>query len=156
MFVDHTGLAVALHRPVRRIVAAHPDVASVLLAVGATLVGTCDAARLDGPGADGLADLGPAGRPDPDMVAALRPDAIVTAVRGRAYVLAGRDLLAALRRTAPVIGLDPTRRRAATADVRALIGPVSVERPTPPRPRPSVPPRGARPVPPPAARPDLG
>jgi ABC-type Fe3+-hydroxamate transport system substrate-binding protein len=156
-FVDHTGIAVALHRPVRRTVAAHPDVASALLAVGATLVGTCDAARLDGPAPDELADLGPAGRPDPDMVAALRPDAIVTAVRGRAYVLAGRDLMAALRRTAPVIGIDPTRTLAAAADLRALIGAVQVERPTPPRPRPTVPPRGAPPVPPPAAaRPDLG
>ncbi|MGE3285373.1 MAG: hypothetical protein AB7J32_04605 [Pseudonocardia sp.] len=154
-FVDHTGIAVALHRPVRRTVAAHPDVASVLLAIGATLVGTCDAARLDGPVPDGLADLGPAGRPDPDLVAALRPDAIVTAVRGRAYVVGGHELMAALRRTAPVIGIDPTRADDAAADLRALVGAVQVDRPTPPRPRPTVPPRGAPPVAPPPARPEL-
>lgn len=144
----------ALHRSVRRVVAAHPDVAAVLLAIGADLVGTCDAGQLDGCPPD-VADLGPAGRPDADAVAALRPDAVVTAVRGRAYVVGGHELMAALRRTAPVIGIDPARTQAAAADLRALVGAVSVQSPTPPRPRPTVAPRGARPVPPPSSGPDL-
>ena len=89
-FVDHTGTAVPLPRPVRRVVTTDPAVAALLLAIGAAPAGTCDPARLadlnahPAEGAPGIADLGPAGRPDPEAVAALRPDTIVTAVRNRA------------------------------------------------------------------------
>lgn len=154
-FVDHAGTAVALPRPVRRLAATDAAVAALLLGVGADLAGTCNLAGLDGAAPEGLADLGPAGRPDPAALAALRPDAIIVAVRERAYDLPDPGLLAVLRRVAPVVGMDPGRPRAAAADLRALIGSVSPDRPVPPRRRPSVPPRGARAVEPPATRPDL-
>jgi ABC-type Fe3+-hydroxamate transport system substrate-binding protein len=140
-FVDATGASVALPAAIRRLVATDAAVGALLLDLDASLVGSAGAL-------DGVAQVGAPRAPDPAAVAALRPDVIVAGAAGRAYDLTDPRLVDALRRVAPVVAVDMGRPTAARADLRALIGPVVVER------------SAARPVPdrppgPPVTRPQL-
>ncbi|ANY07466.1 hypothetical protein AFB00_15500 [Pseudonocardia sp. HH130630-07] len=116
-FVDATGAPVPLRGPVRRVVAADPGVGALLVELGADVVGC--AGELDG-----VDPVGEARAPDPQAVAALRPDAIVTgSVAGR-HDLAEPAVLGRLRDIAPVVAVDLRRRAASAADLRALLGTV--------------------------------
>lgn len=116
-FVDATGSPVPLRGPVHRVVATDPDVGALLLELGATVAGCAGALA-------GVDAVGPDRAPDPQAVAAVRPDAIVTGVAGGRHDLADPALLGRLRRVAPVVAVDPARRAATLADLRALLGPV--------------------------------
>lgn len=140
-FVDATGTPVPLPRAVRRVVATHHEVGVLLLDLGAPLVGCAGVL-------EGVEPVGEPGAPDPDAVAALRPDVIVCGTVDRAHDLRDAALLAALRRLASVVAVDLARPRAAAADLRALLGPATVERPAP-APLPDRPPG------PPTTRPQL-
>lgn len=123
-FVDATGTPVALPAALRRLVATAEDVGALLLGMGAPLVGCAGTL-------DGVEPVGAARAPDPRAVAALRPDVIVAGAVDRVHDLADARLLEALRRVAPVVAVDLGRPAAASADLRALLGPVAVERRAP-------------------------
>ena len=114
-FVDATGTSVALPSALRRIVATADDVAALLLALDAPVVGCAG-------DLDGVERVGAAGAPDPESVAALRPDLIVAGAVERAHDLADPGLVDALRRIAPVVAVDMDRPTAARADLRAMLG----------------------------------
>lgn len=135
VFVDATGAGVALPAAVRRVVGTDPAVGALLRDLGAPVVGCAGEV-------DGLASVGEPGRPDPAAVAAQRPDVIVAGASDRVLHL-DEPLVAALRRVAPVLGVDVDRPAAAAADLRALIGSVTGPPPPPPpsEPPPVVPPR---------------
>ena len=116
-FVDATGTPVPLRGPVRRVVATDPDVGALLLELGARVVGC--AGELDG-----VDPVGADRAPDPQAVAAARPDVIVTGLSDGRHDLTDPALLGRLREVAPVVAVDPARRVATTADLRALLGPV--------------------------------
>lgn len=116
-FVDATGSPVPLRGPISTVVATDPDVGALLLELGATVAGC--AGELDG-----VDVVGDPRTPDPDRVAALRPDAIITGLADGAHDITDRGVLGRLRQTAPVIAVDLARRAATAADLRALLGPV--------------------------------
>lgn len=140
-FVDATGASVALPAAIRRLVATDEIVGALLLGLGAPVVGC----------AGNLDDVEPVGEPrepDPEAVAALRPDVIVVGAVDRAHDLTDAAIVEALRRVAPVVAVDVGRPAAAMADLRALLGSGGVER------------RAARPLPdrpigPPVTKPQL-
>ena len=68
--------------------------------------------------------VGTAREPEPQAIAALRPDLIVTGAVDRLHDLADAELVEVLRRVASVVAVDVDRPDAATADLRALFGPV--------------------------------
>jgi hypothetical protein len=140
-FVDATGTSIALPPRIRRLVATDAGVGALLLDLGASIVGCAGAL-------DGVEPVGASRAPDPAAVAVLRPDVIVAGAVDRAYDLAEPRLVAALWRVAPMIAVDTARPAAARADLRALIGPVAVE-------RPAAPPVQDRPPGPPARRPQV-
>jgi ABC-type Fe3+-hydroxamate transport system substrate-binding protein len=115
-FVDSAGAQVAPPVAIRRVVATDDAVGALLLGLGAPVVGC--AGRLDG-----IATVGVPRAPDPQAVAALRPDVIVTGAVDGAHDLAGTGLVEALRGVAPVVAVDVARPVAAAADLRALLGP---------------------------------
>jgi ABC-type Fe3+-hydroxamate transport system substrate-binding protein len=117
-FVDASGQRVVPPPAIKRVVATDDGVGALLLGLGAPVVGC--AGSLDGVGV-----VGPPRAPDPQAVAALRPDVIVTGAVDGAHDLAGTGLADALRRVAPVVAVDVTRPAAAAADLRALLGPVA-------------------------------
>lgn len=123
-FVDATGTSVPLPPAVRRLVATDDDVAALLLGLGAVLVGC--AGNLDG-----ITPVGAPRAPDPAAVVALRPDVIVIGAVDRVPDLADVRLLAALRRVAPVVAVEPSRQAAAAADLRALGSTRDMRRPPP-------------------------
>lgn len=116
-FVDATGGAVPLRGPVRQVVATDPDVGALLLEIGARVVGCAGTL-------DGVDPVGADRAPDPEVVAAARPDAVVTGFAGGRHDLADPSVLGRLREIAPVIAVDLDRRAASAADLRALLGPV--------------------------------
>ncbi|MDQ4118770.1 MAG: hypothetical protein M3235_17670 [Actinomycetota bacterium] len=116
-FVDATGSPVPLRGPITTVVATDEEVGALLLELGAPLTGC--AGTLDGVDA-----VGDPRAPDPDAVAAKRPDAIVTGLADGAHDVLDRGVLGRLRQIAPVIAVDPGRRAATSADLRALLGPV--------------------------------
>jgi ABC-type Fe3+-hydroxamate transport system substrate-binding protein len=140
-FVDATDTAVALPAAIRRLVATGDDVGALLLGLGAPLVGCAGTL-------DDVELVGASRAPDPDAVAALRPDVIVAGAVDRAHDLADVRLVEALRRVAPVVAVDVGRPAAALSDLRALLGPVVVE-------RPAAKPLPDRPTGPPVTRPQL-
>ena len=144
-FVDATGASVPLLRTVRRVVAADVAVATLLLEVGATVVGCAG-------GVEGVESVGPPRAPDPAAVAALRPDAIVVGAVNRVHDLVDARLVVALRRVALVIAVDLGRPEAATRDLRALLGTGADLRQAPPPPGAELPP-WLRQVPAPTGRP---
>jgi ABC-type Fe3+-hydroxamate transport system substrate-binding protein len=153
-FVDATGTPVALPAAIRRVVATDDEVGALLLGLGAPMVGC--AGTLDDIEADGIQAVGAARAPDPQAVAALRPDVIVTGAVDRLHDLTDVRLVEALRQVAPVVAVDVGRLAVATADLRALLGPVIGERP-PAEPVPDRPPAPPvkRPPGPPVTRPQL-
>ncbi|WP_139323960.1 MULTISPECIES: hypothetical protein [unclassified Pseudonocardia] len=116
-FVDATGTPVPLRGPVRQVVATDPEVGALLVELGATVVGCAGVL-------DGVDEVGTDRAPDPQAVATLRPDAIVTGLAGGAHDLADPALLGRLREVAPVVAVDLERRAATAADLRALLGTV--------------------------------
>lgn len=143
MFVDATGTAVPMPPAVRRLVATDERVGTLLLGLGAPLVGCAGVL-------DGVEPVGESRGPDPDAVAALRPDVIVIGAVDRVPDLAGAGLVERLRRVAPVIAVDTGRPGHALADLRALLGSAGPAR----RPAPQSSFDGPPPGPPPA-RPEL-
>jgi ABC-type Fe3+-hydroxamate transport system substrate-binding protein len=140
-FVDATGTSVALPAAIRSFVATDDAVGALLLRLGAPMVGCAGTL-------DGVESVGAPRGPDPEAVAALRPDVIVAGAVDRAHDLDDVGLVEVLRRVAPVVAVDVGRPAAALADLRALLGSVVVER------------RAARPLPdgptgPPVTRPQL-
>jgi ABC-type Fe3+-hydroxamate transport system substrate-binding protein len=132
-FVDATGTSVPLLRTVRRVVAADGAVASLLIELGATVVGCAGTV-------EGIASVGTPRTPDSAAVAALRPDAIVVGAVDGVPDIADARLLAALRRIAPVIAVDLAHPEAATRDLRALLGSGADLRQAPPPPGAELPP----------------
>ena len=116
-FVDATGSPVPLRGPINTVVATDEGVGALLLELGATVAGCAGAL-------DGVEAVGDSRAPDPDAVAATRPDAIVTGLADGAHDLLDRAVLGRLRQIAPVIAVDLGRRAATAADLRALLGPV--------------------------------
>ena len=116
-FVDATGSPVPLRGPITTVVATDEEVGALLLELGADITGCA------GP-LDGVDAVGGSRAPDPDAVAAKRPDAIVTGLADGAHDVVDREVLGRLRQIAPVIAVDPARRAATSADLRALLGPV--------------------------------
>lgn len=116
-FVDATGTPVPLRGPVRHVVATDPDVGALLREIGAPVVGCAGSL-------EGVEQIGAERTPDPDAVAALRPDAVVTGFAGGRHDLVDPSVLGRLREIAPVIAVDVARRAASAADLRALLGPV--------------------------------
>jgi ABC-type Fe3+-hydroxamate transport system substrate-binding protein len=116
-FVDATGTPVALPAAVRRLVATDDEVGALLLGLGAPLIGC--AGNLDD-----IDAVGSPRSPDPQVVAAVRPDVIVTGAVDRVHDLADLRLVEALRRVAPVVAVDVGRPAVAAADLRAMLGPV--------------------------------
>lgn len=116
-FVDATGSPVPLRGPITTVVAADEEVGALLLELGATVAGCAGAL-------DGVDAVGESHAPDPDAVAAKRPDAIITGLADGAYDVVDRSVLGRLRQIAPVIAVDLGRRAATAADLRALLGPV--------------------------------
>jgi ABC-type Fe3+-hydroxamate transport system substrate-binding protein len=140
-FVDATGTPVALPAAIRSFVATDDVVGAMLLGLGAPMVGCAG-------DIDDIESVGPSRAPDPQAVAALRPDVIVAGAVDRAHDLADARLIEALRRVAPVVAVDVGRPAAAMADLRALLGAVL-------RPRPASKPIPDRPPGPPVTRPQL-
>ncbi len=125
-FVDATGASVPLPPAVRRLVATDVEVATLLLGLGAVIVGCAGTL-------DGIAPVGPPRAPNPAAVAALRPDVIVIGAVDRVPDLVDERLVGALWRVAPVIAVELARPAAATADMRALLGSTrDIRRPPPP------------------------
>jgi ABC-type Fe3+-hydroxamate transport system, periplasmic component len=139
-FVDATGTPVALPAAIRRLVATDDDVGALLLGLGAPMVGCAGTL-------DDVEPIGAPRAPNPEAVAALRPDVIVTGAVDRGHDLTDVRLVEALRRVAPVVAVD-VGRPAALADLRALLGAVVVE-------RPAAKPIPDRPTGPPVTRPQL-
>lgn len=117
-FVDATGISVPLGGPVRTVLATDESVGALLVELGADVVGCAGTL-------DGVASVGQTRSPDPQAVAALRPSVIVTGAVDRAHDLADPAVVPALRKVAPVVAVDLGHRASATADLRALIGPVA-------------------------------
>lgn len=140
-FVDATSTSVALPTAIRRVVATDDGVGALLVGLGAPMVGCAGAV-------DGVESVGASREPDPAAVAALCPDVIVTGAVDRAHDLADAGLLDALRQVAPVVAVDIGRPAAATADLRALLATVVVE-------RRAAEPAPDRPIGPPVTRPQL-
>lgn len=115
MFVDATGTAVPMPPAVRRLVATDERVGALLLGMGAPVVGCAGVL-------DGIEPVGGSRGPDPDAVAALRPDVIVIGAVDGVPDLADAGLVERLRRVAPVIAVDTGRPAHAQADLRALLG----------------------------------
>lgn len=143
MFIDATGAAVPMPPAVRRLVATDGRVAKLLLRLKAPLVGCAGTV-------DGIEPVGESRAPDPEAVAALRPDVIVVGAVDRVHDLADAALVEALRRIAPVVAVDTGRPAHALADLRALLG--SGGEPARPRAEESS---FDAPVGPPPARPEL-
>ncbi|MBW0103534.1 hypothetical protein [Pseudonocardia sp. KRD291] len=116
-FVDATGTSVPLGGPVRTVVATDESVGTLLVELGADVVGCAGTL-------DGVASVGGTRAPDPQAVAALRPSVIVTGAVGRTHDLADPAVVTALRKVAPVVAVDLGRPTSAAADLRALLGPV--------------------------------
>jgi len=116
-FVDATGTPVALPATIRRLVATDDEVGTLLLGLGAPMVGCAGTI-------DDVEVVGASRAPDPGAVAALRPDLIVSGAVDGVHDLADAWLVEALRKVAPVVAVEPGRQAAATADLRALLGPV--------------------------------
>jgi ABC-type Fe3+-hydroxamate transport system substrate-binding protein len=116
-FVDATGTSVMPPPVIRRLVATDDEVGTLLLGMGAPIVG-CAGALND------LEVVGAPRNPDPRAVAALRPDLIVTGAVERRHDLLDTRLLAALRNVAPVVAVDVGGPARAMADLRALLGPL--------------------------------
>jgi ABC-type Fe3+-hydroxamate transport system substrate-binding protein len=114
-FIDAAATPVELPPAVRRLVATDDAVGALLLELNAPLVGCAGSV-------DGVETVGASRAPDPQAVAALRPDVIVTGAIDGAHDLDGAGLVEALRRVAPVVAVDTGRPAAATADLRALLG----------------------------------
>ena len=114
-FVDATGASVPLPPAVRRLVATDDEVATLLLGLGAALVGCAGTVV-------GIDQVGPSRAPDPAAVAALRPDVIIAGAVDRVHDLVDGRLVGALSRIAPVIAVELARPAAAAADMRALLG----------------------------------
>ena len=133
IFVDATGASVALPAAVRRLVATDDEVGALLLDLGAVVIGCAGVL-------DGVQPVGRPRAPDPQAVAALRPDVIVAGAVDRIHALADARLVEALRRVAPVIAVDVGLPAVARPDLRALIGQVERSAPRSDRPLgPTVP-----------------
>jgi ABC-type Fe3+-hydroxamate transport system substrate-binding protein len=118
IFVDAIGTSVPFPASVRRLVATDDELGALVLSLGGTLVGC-------GGTLDGVESVGPARAPDPQRVAQLRPDLILSGVGEGAHDLLEERMVAALSRIAPIIAVDLGRRAAAEADLRALLGPAA-------------------------------
>lgn len=116
-FVDATGSPVPLRGPITTVVATDEEVGALLIELGATVTGCAGAL-------EGVDAVGDSRAPDPDAVAAKRPDAIITGLADGAHDIVDRAALGRLRQVAPVIAVDLGRRAATSADLRALLGPV--------------------------------
>ena len=114
-FVDATGTSVTPPAVIRRVVATDDEVGALLLGLGAPIVGCA------GPLND-IVVVGAPRLPDPQAVAALRPDLIVTGAVERGHDLMDAGLLTALRKVAPVVAVDVRGQTRAAADLRALLG----------------------------------
>ncbi len=121
-FVDATGVPVALPTAIRRLVATDEGVGALLLGLGVPMVG-CAGTIED------MDVIGASRAPDPQVVAALRPDVIVTGAVDRVHDLVEVGLVEALRKVAPVVAVDVGRPSVAVADLRALLGPAIGGRP---------------------------
>ncbi|MFC4943379.1 hypothetical protein [Pseudonocardia sp. GCM10023141] len=115
IFVDGLGVSVPMPSSVRRLVVTDDVVGAFLVELGGTLAGCAGTL-------DGIESVGPARAPDPRLVAALKPDLILSGCADGAHDLADEQLVVALWRIAPVIAVDLGRRVAAAADMRALLG----------------------------------
>lgn len=116
-FVDTTGASVPLGGPVRTVLATDESVGALLIELGADVVGCAGSL-------DGVTAVGDSRRPDPAVVAELRPSVIVTGAVDRAHDLADPAVVTALRKVAPVVAVDLGKPTSAAADLRALLGPV--------------------------------
>ncbi|MFP5019875.1 substrate-binding domain-containing protein [Pseudonocardia phyllosphaerae] len=116
-FVDATGARVPLGGVIRRVVATDPGVGALLVELGADVVGCAGAL-------EGVDTVGDDRAPDPARVAQAGPDVVVTGAAGGAHDLTDPALLGLLRQVAPVVAVDLSRRRASSADLRALLGAV--------------------------------
>jgi ABC-type Fe3+-hydroxamate transport system substrate-binding protein len=121
-FVDATGVPVALPTAIRRLVATDEGVGGLLLGLGVPMVG-CAGTIED------VDVIGASRAPDPQVVAALLPDVIVTGAVDRVHDLVDVGLVEALRMVAPVVAVDVGRPSVAVADLRALLGPAIGGRP---------------------------
>ena len=131
IFVDATGTSVPMPPAVRSFVATDHLVGALLLELGAPLAGCAGAL-------DGVETVGAPRAPDPNAVAALRPDVIVAGTVDGVHDLVEPRLVEALRRIAPVVAVDLAR--AAVPDLLALLGARDRPRPTAPlEPGPTVP-----------------
>lgn len=101
-FVDATGAPVVPPPVIRRVVATDERVGELLRELGVPVV-ACGGSAAD--------------------IASLRPDLIVSDAVDVAHDLPGHGGVEALRQVAPVVAVDLARRSAATADLRALLGP---------------------------------
>lgn len=140
-FIDATGASVVLPPTIRSLLATDDEVGALLIGLGAPIVGCAGTL-------DGVEPVGAPREPDPEAVAALRPDLIVSGAVDRAHDLHDVGLVEVLRQIAPVVAVDAGRPAAALADLRALLGTVVVER----RPATPIP---DRPIGPPVTRPRL-
>jgi ABC-type Fe3+-hydroxamate transport system substrate-binding protein len=114
-FVDATGNWVTMPPAIRRLVATDNEVSALLRSLGAPLIGCTG---VDG----GVVVVGMPRAPDPQAVAQLRPDLIVTGAVDRVHDLVNLALVDMLRRVAPVIAVETGRPAVAVADLRALLG----------------------------------
>lgn len=121
-FVDATGTPVPLPPVIRRVVATDEVVGALLLDLGGPVVACAGTL-------DGVEPVGAPRAPDPEAVAAHRPDLIVAGARDRGYDLVDPRLAEALWQVAPVVAVDLARPTAAAADLRALLGSVVLDRP---------------------------
>ena len=121
-FIDATGAPVTLPAVIRRLVATDDGVGALLLGLGGPVTG-CAGTVAD------VESVGPPRAPDPQAVAALRPDVIVTGAVDRVHDLVDARLVAALRKVAPVVAVDVGRPAVAVAELRALLGSVIGGRP---------------------------
>jgi ABC-type Fe3+-hydroxamate transport system substrate-binding protein len=114
-FVDATGTPVVLPTAIRRVVATDDEVGALLLALGAPVVGCAGTV-------EDVEVVGAPRTPDPRSVAALRPDVIVSAAVAGRHDLPDGGLVESLRKIAPVVAVELSRREVAAADLRALLG----------------------------------
>lgn len=121
IFVDAVGMSVPIPASARRLVATDDELGAFVLSLGGTLVGCAGAL-------DGVESVGPSRAPDPQAVAALRPDLILAGVVDGTHDLVEEGMVVTLWRVAPVIAVDLGRPAAATADLRALLGPAAAPR----------------------------
>ena len=107
VLVDGEGVPVTVPLRPQRIVAAAPDLAEMLVDVGAgdALVGACDECDRP-PVVARLPRIGPMVQPSVEAILALRPDLVLVTSRGNPHDIVGRLRTLGL----PVFGIDPRAR----------------------------------------------